>query len=237
MLKDRKLPGKRQILQALVASVPEAQGLQAARQTSQTPSPGCKRARSSRIASCQANVTKFKACKLSCKRHIIQALVVSVPEAQGLQAARQTSRSSRTASCQASVTLSKLWLPQGLQAARQTSHSPSSGCKRTRSSRTAGCLAHVTKLKDRNLPGKRHILQELVARVPVAQGLQAARQTSHFPSSSCMRTRSSSTASCQANVTNRKDCKLPGKRHILQDLVVSVPEAQGLQAARQRKTL
>ena len=77
---------------------------------------------------------ELKDCKLPGKRHTLQALVVSVPEAQGLQAARQTSRISRTASCQANVTLFKLWLPQGLQAARQTS----------RSSRTASCQANVT---------------------------------------------------------------------------------------------
>ena len=171
MLKDRKLPGKRQILQALVASVPEAQGLQAARQTSQTPSSGCKRAR--------------------------------------LQAARQTSRSSRTAGCQANVTSSKLWLKlkdcklpgkrheaQGLQAVRQTSHHPSFGCKCTRSSWTARCQANVTlsklwsqtypKLEDCKPPCEHH----------EAQGLQVARRTSHSASSGCRCTRSSRTASC-----------------------------------------
>ena len=101
------------------------------------------------------------------------------------------------------------------------------------------------KLKHCKLPGKRH----------ESQGLQTAGQTSHSPrsgckrtrssriascqatqdslSSGCKRTRSSRTASCQANVTNLKNCKLPGERHILQALVASVPEAQGLQASRQ----
>ena len=36
----------------------------------------------------------------------------------------------------------------------------------------------------------------------------------------------SRTASCQANVTKLKDCKLPGKRHIVQTLVASVPKAR-----------
>ena len=108
---------------------------------------------------------------------------------------------------------------QRLQVARQTSHCPNSGCRHTRNSRTANCQVNVT------------------------QGLQAARQTSYSPSSGCKRTRCSKTASCQANVTfsklwlqayqKLKDCKLPGKRHKLPALVVSVPEAQGLQAARQ----
>ena len=127
------------LLNAICVKRHEAQGLQAARRTSHcpssgcertrismtascqanvtlsNPSSGCKRTRSSRTASYQANVTKLKDCKLPGKRHILQALVVSVPEAQGLQAHCRGSgckrkRSSRTASCRANVTFSKLWL-------------------------------------------------------------------------------------------------------------------------------
>ena len=91
-LKDCRLSGKRHIIQALVVSVPEAQGLQGARQTSHSPSSGRKRIRSSRIASRHANITKLKDCKLPGERHILQVLVVGAPEAQGLQAVLKSGR-------------------------------------------------------------------------------------------------------------------------------------------------
>ena len=88
--------------------------------------------------------------------------------------------------------------------------------------------ANITKLKDCKLPGERHILQVLVVGAPEAQGLQAVLKSGRGGGKRWGRV-----SEIDGHVPVTWWGKGCGVGVVASVPVVSVPEAQGLQATRQ----